>query len=269
VKHPNAASCQRRTRSERLVLLTTLLQSRAPLWGHRALGLNSALVTYRQVEWSGFCWQSAVGRDRHFIGENRDVSEAPELLVADVAHWRAWLADNHATSTGVRLVLARKGVAGPTSLTYIDALPEALCYGWIDGHLTRGDRATYHVRFTPRRARSRWSQRNVQAAERLIADGRMQPAGIAEVERAKADGRWQRAYGGSASLDIPDDLRDALAASPRAQRMWDVLTRTNKFSVVYRVQDAKRAETRARRIQQYVEMLARGDTPHPQKAKPD
>lgn len=197
------------------------------------------------------------------------MSETPELLVADAAQWRAWLAANHATSPGVRLVLAKKGMAGPTTLTYLDALPEAICYGWIDGHLTRGDHATYHVRFTPRRARSRWSQRNVQTAERLTAEGRMQPAGLAEVELAKADGRWQSAYSGSASLDIPDDLLDALAASPPAQRMWDVLTRTNKFAVVYRVQDAKRAETRARRIQQYVEMLARGDTPHPQKRKPE
>jgi uncharacterized protein YdeI (YjbR/CyaY-like superfamily) len=196
------------------------------------------------------------------------VSETPELLVADAAKWRAWLVDNHAVSTGVRLVLAKKGMAGPTSLTYVDALPEALCYGWIDGHLTRRDDATYCVRFTSRRARSPWSQRNVETAERLLADGRMQPAGLAEVERAKADGRWQRAYSGSASLEVPDDLRDAIAGSPSAQKMWHVLTRTNKFAVVYRVQDAKRAETRARRIQQYVEMLARGDTPHPQKAKP-
>jgi uncharacterized protein YdeI (YjbR/CyaY-like superfamily) len=201
--------------------------------------------------------------------ENGDVSETPELLVADADRWRAWLADNHATSTGVRLVLARKGMAGPTRLTHPGALPEALCYGWIDGQLTQRDQATYRVRFTPRRARSPWSKRNVETAERLIAEGRMQPAGLAEVERAKADGRWQRAYGGSASLEVPADLRDALAAAPSAQRMWDVLTRTNKFAVVYRVQDAKRAETRARRIQQYVEMLARGDTPYPQKAKPD
>jgi uncharacterized protein YdeI (YjbR/CyaY-like superfamily) len=190
-------------------------------------------------------------------------------LVADAAQWRAWLAANHATSTGVRLVLAKKGVGGPTKLTYADALPEALCYGWIDGQLSRGDHATYRVRFTPRRARSPWSKRNVEAAERLIAEGRMQPAGLAEVERAKADGRWQNAYRGSASLDIPDDLRDALAASPQAQKMWDVLTRTNKFAIVYRVQDAKRPDTRARRIKQYIEMLGRGDTPHPQKAKPE
>jgi uncharacterized protein YdeI (YjbR/CyaY-like superfamily) len=96
----------------------------------------------------------------------------------------------------------------------------------------------------------------------------MQPAGLAEVERAKADGRWERAYGGSASIDVPDDLRDALTASPRAQAMWDVLTRTNRFAVLYRVSEAKRADTRDRRIRQYVEMLARGDTPFPQKRKP-
>src|SRR5947208_8010812 len=132
------------------------------------------------------------------------MSETPELLVADAAQWRDWLAANHATSTGVRLVLAKKGTSGPTRLTYADALPEALCYGWIDGHLTRGDQATYRVRFTQRRARSPWSRRNVGIAESLIAEGRMQPAGLAEVERAKADGRWERAYGGSASLEVPD-----------------------------------------------------------------
>ena len=197
------------------------------------------------------------------------MSETPELLVADVAEWRNWLAANHATSTGVRLVLAKKGTVEPTSLTYADALPEALCYGWIDGQLTRGDETTYMVRFTPRRARSPWSKRNVGFAERLIAEGRMQPPGLAEVDKAKADGRWQQAYGGSASLEIPDDLRDAIAGSPDAQRMWDVLTRTNKFAIVYRVQDAKRPETRARRIQQFVEMLARGETPHPQKSRPE
>ena len=195
--------------------------------------------------------------------------ETPELLIADAAAWHAWLAGNHATSPGVRLVLAKKGATEPTRLTYDEALPEALCFGWIDGHLTQRDNLTYRVRFTPRRARSSWSQRNVETAERLIADGRMQPAGLAEVKRAQADGRWERAYGGSASIEVPADLRDALAASPRAQAMWDVLTRTNRFAVLYRVHEAKRAETRARRVRQYVEMLARGDTPYPQKRKPE
>jgi uncharacterized protein YdeI (YjbR/CyaY-like superfamily) len=196
------------------------------------------------------------------------VIETPELLVADATAWRAWLERNHATSPGVRLVLAKKGATEPTRLKYDDALPEALCYGWIDGHLTRRDDLTYRVRFTPRRARSSWSQRNVDTARRLMDDGRMQPAGLAEVKRAQADGRWAAAYGGSASIEVPDDLRDALAASPKAQAMWDVLTRTNRYAVLYRVQEAKRSETRARRITQYVEMLARGDTPHPQQAKP-
>ena len=195
--------------------------------------------------------------------------EVPELLVADAVAWREWLASNHTASTGIRLVLAKKGVTEPTRLTYDDALPEALCFGWIDGQLTRRDDATYRVRFTPRRARSAWSRRNVEAAERLISQGLMQPSGLAEIERAKTDGRWATAYDGSASIDVPDDLREAIAASPRAQAMWDVLTRTNRYAVLYRVQEAKREETRARRISQYVEMLARGDTPHPQKAKPD
>ena len=197
------------------------------------------------------------------------MGETPELLVADPAAWRAWLADNHATSSGVRLVLAKKGATEPTRLTYDDALPEALCHGWIDGQLTRRDDATYCVRFTPRRARSVWSKRNVETAERLLAEGRMQPAGLAEVERAKADGRWDRAYAGSATIDVPDDLRAALATSPSAQAMWDVLTRTNRYAVLYRVHQAKRAGTRARRIEQFVEMLARGETPHPQQAKPE
>jgi uncharacterized protein YdeI (YjbR/CyaY-like superfamily) len=197
------------------------------------------------------------------------VSQTPELLVADARAWRSWLSRNHASSTGVRLVLARKGVTEPTRLTYDDALPEALCFGWIDGQLTQRDTATYRVRFTPRRPRSSWSQRNVGLAEQLVAERRMRPAGLAEIERAKADGRWEKAYGGSASIEVPDDLRDAVAASPRAQAMWDVLTRTNRFAVLYRVHEAKRPETRARRIAQYVEMLERGDTPFPQKRKPD
>lgn len=192
------------------------------------------------------------------------MSETPELLVANTVAWRAWLATNHAVSAGVRLVLAKKGATEPTRLTYDDALPEALCYGWIDGQLTRRDDVTYFVRFTPRRPRSVWSKRNAETAERLVAEGRMQPAGLAEVERAKADGRWDTAYRGSASIEVPDDLRDALAKSPPAQAMWDVLTRTNRYAVLYRVHQAKRAETRARRIQQFVEMLERGDTPHPQ-----
>lgn len=193
------------------------------------------------------------------------MSETPELLVANVGEWRSWLSRNHAKSSGVRLVLARKGATDPTRLTYDDALPEAICFGWIDGQLTRRDDATYRVRFTPRRSHSSWSQRNVDLALRLVADGRMRPAGQAEIDRATQDGRWDRAYSGSASSEVPDDLRAALAASPQAQAMWDVLTRANRYSVLFRVHEAKRPETRARRITHYVEMLASGNTPHPQK----
>ena len=193
--------------------------------------------------------------------------ELPVLAFSTQQAWREWLDARHATAAGAWLQFAKVG-SGKKSITYAEAIEVALCYGWIDGHLSRRDDVTYCIRFTPRRARSAWSKRNAETAERLIAEGRMQPAGLAEVERARADGRWDNAYAGSASIDVPDDLRDALAASPRAQAMWDALTRANRYAVLYRVHEAKRAETRARRITQYVEMLARGETPYPQRAKP-
>jgi uncharacterized protein YdeI (YjbR/CyaY-like superfamily) len=191
--------------------------------------------------------------------------ELPELIIADAAAWRAWLAKHHADAAGVWLVLANKGTTEPTSLSYDQALEEALCHGWIDGQVRRRDDATHLQRFTPRRQRSSWSQRNVDLAERLLAQGRMHAAGNAEMERAKADGRWQVAYAGSASIEMPGDLADALAAEPRAQAMFEILTSQNRYAVLYRVTTARRAETRARRIEQLVAMLARGETPHPQR----
>jgi uncharacterized protein YdeI (YjbR/CyaY-like superfamily) len=191
--------------------------------------------------------------------------EAIELTVADHAAWRAWLVEHHNSPAGVWLSLAKKGTTEPTSLRYNDALEEALCFGWIDGVIQRVDASTYRQRFTPRRARSKWSQRNVGKVERLTAEGRMHPSGIAEVERAKGDGRWQAAYAGQANLEVPDDLAAALAAEPRARGMFDILTRQNRYAVLYRIADAKRAETRARRIKQFVAMLARGETVYPQK----
>ena len=126
------------------------------------------------------------------------MGEPPELLVADAAAWRRWLDEHHDTTPGgVWLVLRRPGAAAPTRLAYAEALDEALCQGWIDGGLRKRDDATHRVRFTPRRSRGPWSRRNVQNAERLVAEGRMRPAGLAEVERARADGRWERAYGGA------------------------------------------------------------------------
>ncbi len=191
--------------------------------------------------------------------------ELPELIVRDAAAWRTWLANHHADPTGVWLVLAKKGTEKPTSLTYDQALEEALCHGWIDGQASRRDEATYRQRFTPRRRRSAWSKRNTGIAERLIAEERMHPAGHAEVERAKADGRWEAAYAGPASMEVPPDLAEALAAEPKAQAMFEGLNSQNRYAILYRIATAKRAETRARRIEQFVTMLARGKTVYPQR----
>jgi uncharacterized protein YdeI (YjbR/CyaY-like superfamily) len=193
--------------------------------------------------------------------------ELPELIVRDAAAWRAWLAKHHADPAGVWLVLAKKGTEKPTSLTYDQALEEALCHGWIDGQAGRRDEATYRQRFTPRRRRSAWSKRNTGIAERLIAEDRMHPAGHAEVERAKADGRWEAAYAGPASMEVPADLAEALATDPKAQAMFEGLNSQNRYAVLYRIASAKRPETRTRRIEQFVAMLARGETIHPQKPR--
>jgi uncharacterized protein YdeI (YjbR/CyaY-like superfamily) len=193
--------------------------------------------------------------------------EPVELTVPDAAAWRQWLGEHHQISAGVWLVLARQGTTHPTSLTYEQALEEALCHGWIDAKARRRDDATYCQRFTPRRARSPWSQRNVDRVERLQREGRMHPAGVAEVERAKADGRWEAAYAGQASMTVPADLADALAAQPRAQAMFDILTSQNRYAILHRVASAKRPDTRARRVESFVAMLARGETIYPQRRK--
>jgi uncharacterized protein YdeI (YjbR/CyaY-like superfamily) len=196
-------------------------------------------------------------------------SDGSELIVRDAAAWRAWLAEHHAEPDGVWLVLAKKGTVEPTSLGYDDALEEALCHGWIDGQVRRRDETTYKQRFTPRRKRSPWSKRNVGIAGRLDAEGRMHPAGRAEIERAKADGRWEAAYSGAATIEVPDDLAAALAAEPKAKQLFERLTSQNRYAVLYRVTTAKRAQTRERRIREFVAMLARGETPYPQKRRSD
>ena len=192
-------------------------------------------------------------------------AEQPELIVKNAAAWRAWLRENHDDPLGVWLALAKKGTVEPTSLTYEEALEEALCHGWIDGQAKQRDDATYKQRFTQRRPRSAWSKRNVGKAERLVAEGRMHPAGVAEIERAKADGRWEAAYAGPASIEVPTDLAAALAADPEAQAMFDLLTRQNRYAILYRLTSAKRAETRARLLDQFLSMLSRGETLYPQK----
>ena len=163
-------------------------------------------------------------------------------------------------------MLAKKGTVKVTNLTYDQALEEALCYGWIDGQARRRDELTFVQRFTPRRRRSAWSKRNTGIAESLVSAGRMHAAGMAEMERAKADGRWAAAYAGPASIDVPPELAAELAATPKAQAMFGILNSQNRYAILYRIATAKRAETRAKRIEQFVAMLARGETIYPQKA---
>lgn len=194
--------------------------------------------------------------------------ELDELLVADAAGWRSWLLEHHDSSPGVWLVLTKKG-GTQTTLRYDEAVEEALCFGWIDGQGRRRDEGTSYQRMTPRTRRSMWSVTNVGRVERLERDGRMQPAGRAAVAAAKSDGRWDAAYEGPANAVVPDDLLAAIAANPRAQAMFDVLTRTNRFALIHRLGAVKREETRTRKIAEFVEMLARQETPHPQKARPE
>lgn len=191
--------------------------------------------------------------------------DRPELLLPDARAWADWLETYHATGDGVWLVLAKKGVVVPTSLTYDQALDEALCQGWIDGQKAARDQATFLQRFTLRKPRSAWSRRNVTLVEQLMAAGRMKPSGLVAVERAKQDGRWDAAYAGQATMEVPPDLAAALRANPRAQAMFDILTGVNRYAVCLRVTSAKREQTRARRIEGFVDMLARGQTPYPQK----
>ncbi|HEY1158235.1 MAG TPA: YdeI/OmpD-associated family protein, partial [Arthrobacter sp.] len=181
-----------------------------------------------------------------------------ELLVPDAAAWRAWLEENHATSPGVWLILHKKG-GTVTSLDYPAALDEALCFGWIDGQLRRRDEESSFQRMTPRRPRSLWSARNVGHIARLEVAGKMTDAGRAAVAAAMADGRWDAAYSGPADAEVPADLAAAIAANPAAQAMFEVLTKTNLFALVYRTNSAKQAATRERRIAGIVDMLARGE----------
>lgn len=220
-------------------------------------------------------WRGATGRlvsvGRWRIGVKGVVlmaEELVELLLPDVPAWRAWLEENHATSPGVWLVLHKKG-GTVTEVVLREAVEEALCFGWIDGQARTRDAESSFIRMTPRRPRSRWSKRNVERVERLEREGRMQPAGRREVEAAKADGRWEAAYAGPASTEVPEDLAAAIAAVPEAQAWFEVLTSANRFAIVQRVTGVKRPETRARNIERYVERLARGDLPYPQKRRPD
>jgi len=188
-------------------------------------------------------------------------ADAEPLELADLRAWSRWLAKHHAKSDGVWLRIAKAGA--PTStILYPQALEEALCWGWIDGQ-KKGGEPYWLQRFTPRRARSIWSKVNCAKALALIEQGRMQAAGLAEVERAKADGRWERAYDSPGKSTVPPDLQAALDANPKALKMFATLNSANRYAVLWRVQTAKRAETRAKRIAMCVGMLEKGEVFHP------
>lgn len=186
-----------------------------------------------------------------------------DLVLPDAAAWRTWLDAHEDDPAGVWLVLAKKGTTEPTTLTYDQALDEALCSGWIDGQKRGRDTATFRQRFTPRRRASLWSERNVGLVAALEDAGRMRDRGRAEVDRARADGRWDRAYAGAASVVVPDDLRAALDASPAAAALFADLDGTNRYAVLHRVVTAPSDAARANRIAKLVAGLAVGDTPYP------
>ncbi len=187
--------------------------------------------------------------------------ELPILPFADKKKWADWLAKQHGKSIGMWLKIAKKD-AGIPSVTYEEALDVALCYGWIDGQKKGFDDKYWLQKFTPRGPRSIWSKINTEKAERLIASGEMQPAGLKAIEFAKQDGRWEAAYEGQKTISVPEDLQAALDKNKKAKAFFATLNSVNRYAILFRIQNAKRPETRARRIQQFVEMLARGERIH-------
>lgn len=183
------------------------------------------------------------------------------LAFASAEAFEAWLAEQHSTSDGLWIRFAKKA-SGIESVNHAQALDVALCFGWIDGQTKRFDDDWYLQRFTPRRARSKWSQINCAKAEQLVESGRMRAEGLAEVERARADGRWNAAYEPPSRATVPDDLRAELDADPAAAEFFAGLDSQNRYAILYRIQDAKRPETRRRRIEKFVAMLAAGETIH-------
>jgi uncharacterized protein YdeI (YjbR/CyaY-like superfamily) len=187
--------------------------------------------------------------------------ELPIHLFADPGELEAWLEENGGGCDGVWLKIAKKGT-GKSSVTYAEALELALCFGWIDSQKRGFDEQYFLQRFTPRRPRGRWSKINREKAEALIAAERMRPAGLAEVEAAKADGRWDAAYEGQRTAKVPEDLQRELDASPAASKFFAGLDSANRYAVVYRLNDAKKPETRERRLRKFVAMLERGEKIH-------
>ena len=186
-----------------------------------------------------------------------DKNELPILAFEAPDMWEQWLDQHHAASNGIWMRFFKKG-SEVASLTFAEALDGALCYGWIDGQAKKYDDKSWLQKFTPRRPRSLWSKRNREHIERLIQAGRMQPAGLEQVEMAKADGRWEKAYDAPSTMQVPEDFLQALAKNEKAKAFFETLNKTNTYAIAWRLQTAKRPETRARRMQAILEMLENG-----------
>ncbi len=186
----------------------------------------------------------------------------PTLTFTDQAEWESWLEINGSAATGAWLRLAKKAADQPT-VSYAEALESALCHGWIDGQKQAESEHYWLQRFTPRTAKSIWSKINKAKAEALVSAGRMRPSGTREIHRAKQDGRWDAAYSSASTSTIPDDLQKALDANKRAKAFFATLNSRNRYAILFRIQNVKKAETRARKIAQFVEMLAKGEKLHP------
>ena len=184
------------------------------------------------------------------------------VLFPSAAAWNDWLESEHGRSDGVWLKLAKMDAPEPT-ISYAEALDVALCFGWIDAQKRGLDNEYWLQRFTPRRPRSKWSKINTEKAEALITAGQMRPPGLCEVEAAKADGRWDAAYAGQRTITVPNDLDRALAGNPAAAAFFDTISSINRYAILYRISTVKRPETRAKKIAQYVQMLAEHKTIHP------
>lgn len=185
-------------------------------------------------------------------------SELPTLAFASQAKLLAWYAKNHDTSPGIWLKVAKKD-SGIVSVTIVEALDVALCYGWIDGQRMPFDDKYYLQKYTPRRPKSIWSKINVEKVERLIKGGEMQPAGLKAIEAAKADGRWAKAYDGQKTMTVPEDFQAALNKSKKAKAFFETLNRVNRFAILFRIHNVKKAETRTKKIKQFIEMLEKGE----------
>lgn len=193
--------------------------------------------------------------------------DLPVLPFADADAWEAWLVAN-ADAKGVWLKIAKKD-SGHATVTYAEALDVALCHGWIDGQLNPYDERYWLIRFTPRSAKSRWSEINRATAMRLEAEGRVSSAGLAQIEAALRDGRWAGAYAPQSRAEVPADLLQALASNGAAAAFFATLKGANRYAILYRIQDAKTSATRRARIEKFVDMLARGAVLHPPRSKPD